>query len=352
MAFLDSYYTPSPLADKLAQYIEVGNIHNAVDFCVGDGKLLKAVAKRFSNVKLYGTDISKEAIEQLRNERSDIKLGYCDFKDDNSISKVSFLKNKLFDLIVMNPPFTCKGSIVEKICFDNNKFKVSTAMYFLLRALRFLSENGGLYAILPISCVYSEKDKKAWEYLQKNYNATLLEEPSPVCFSKDCAPNIVIVYVGRYEVIGNVKSKSVDFSTMPVKNIIRGCVRMQNLEFCRTKDSVLLIHTTNMQNGTLVGLKRIKQSILNTICGPGVVVPRVCNPNRKKVALLDISKEYALSDCVIVIQTETKEDAIKVRNHILSNWDVFVNINKGTGAQYTTLARMNALFGKTNNSNN
>ena len=346
MAFLDSYYTPSPLADKLAQYIEAGNIHNAVDFCVGDGNLLKAVAKRFSDINLYGTDISKEALEKLRNERSDIKLGYCDFKDDNSISEVSFLKNKLFDLIVLNPPFTCKGSIVEKIHFENNEFKVSTAMFFLLRALRFLSENGGLYAILPISGVYSEKDKKAWEYLLERYNASVLEEPSPVCFSKDCAPNIVIVYVGRYKVNSNAKSIPADFSTMPVKNIVRGCVRMQNLRLSKDKGAVPLIHTTNLQNGKLVGLQRIRQDSIVPIYGYGVVVPRVCNPNRNKVALLDINKEYALSDCVIVIQTETQEDAIKVRNHILSNWAEFASMYNGTGAKYTTLARMNALFGR------
>ena len=53
----DSYYTPPLLADKLVSFIVSSNISSAVDFCVGDGDLLKAVAKRYGDVELYGTDI-------------------------------------------------------------------------------------------------------------------------------------------------------------------------------------------------------------------------------------------------------------------------------------------------------
>lgn len=87
-------------------------------------------------------------------------LGECDFKDDDSVNNVQFLHDNTFDLVVLNPPFTCKGSVVEHLEFEREEFKVSTAMLFSMRVLRYLSERGGLYAILPISCVYSEKDKK------------------------------------------------------------------------------------------------------------------------------------------------------------------------------------------------
>lgn len=71
-------------------------------------------------------------------------------------------------MILLNPPFTCKGSIIEHVNLGEQDFKVSTAMLFLMRALRFLSDNGGLYAIMPISIIYSEKDKQAWNYLKIN----------------------------------------------------------------------------------------------------------------------------------------------------------------------------------------
>ena len=105
----DSYYTPPLLADKLVSFIVSSNISSAVDFCVGDGDLLKAVAKRYGDVELYGTDISDDALTKLSNDCPDWHLGKCDFRKDDSIGEVTFLIKRKFDLIVLNPPFTCKG---------------------------------------------------------------------------------------------------------------------------------------------------------------------------------------------------------------------------------------------------
>lgn len=346
MAGPDSYYTPSPLADQLLAHVTASQVRNAIDFCVGDGDLVKAVAKRYHEARLFGTDISSEALAKLKTDCPHIELGECDFREDESVNNVHFLHDSTYDLIVLNPPFTCKGSVVEHLEFEGVEFKVSTAMLFLMRALRYLSEDGGLYAILPISCVYSEKDKKAWEYLKANYNACILEEPTRVYFAKDCSPNIVLVYVGRYHVEVTHAQTAPDFSALPVTDIVRGCVRMQSPAYSNKKSAVHLIHTTNMQKGKLMGLRRIAPGQNLLVEGPGVVIPRVCNPNPSKIALLEGTHTYALSDCVIVLRTATQEDAIAVRDHILNHWQDFTTIYKGTGAQYTTLARTKALFGK------
>lgn len=342
----DSFYTPEPLADKLVEYISREGINSAIDFCVGDGDLLKAVAKRFQWVRLYGTDISNEAIAKLRSDCPQFVLAECDFRDDDSVEKVDFLRGKAFDLILMNPPFTCKGSLVESLEFEGQVFKVSTAMFFLMRALRFLSVNGGLYAIMPISCVYSQKDNKAWEYLKTHYHACILEESSRVSFSKDCAPNIVLVYAGMYAMPARAEAVKVDFSELPVVSVIRGSVKMQHPVYSLMLDAAYLIHTTNIQNGQLIGLRRIQSAQSQMVTGYGVVIPRVCNPHKNKIALLDGIHYYVLSDCVMLLQTSSMEDAVTVRNHILEHWDEFLTIYKGTGAQYTTLSRCNELFGK------
>ena len=341
----DSYYTPPLLADKLVSFIVSSNISSAVDFCVGDGDLLKAVAKRYGDVELYGTDISDDALTKLSNDCPDWHLGKCDFRKDDSIGEVTFLIKRKFDLIVLNPPFTCKGSVVENITFEGIEYRVSTAMLFLMRALKFLASNGGLYAILPISCVYSVKDRKAWNYLKDHYNACILEEPNKVSFTSKCAPNIVLVYVGYYKVNGIEKSNAFDFSSLPVTSILRGCVRMQNPKYSKSKNAVSLIHTTNLQKGELVKLKRIMTGQNILVSGNGVVVPRVCNPTPNKVALLDEETVYALSDCIIVLQTSTRIDAERLRDGIIEHWCDFVTVYKGTGAQYTKLERLKALFG-------
>lgn len=133
---------------------------------------------------------------------------------------------------------------------------------------------------------------------------------------------------------------------IPVTEIVRGCTRMQNPAYSKKKAAVPLIHTTNIQKGKLVDLKKIIPGNQRTVDGYGVVIPRVCNPSQDKIALLDGKHTYALSDCVMVLRTTSQKDAEQARNHILTNWLDFITIYKGTGAQYVTLERMRRLFGK------
>lgn len=346
MAGPDSFYTPTSLAEQLAGYVTAESVRSAIDFCVGDGDLLKAVAKQYEGVRFFGTDISEEAIDKLKGDCPEWELGVCDFKDDESVSNVQYLQDRTFDLIMLNPPFTCKGSIVEHAVLDEQEFRLSTAMLFMVRALKYLSEDGGLYAILPISCVYSDKDKATWNYLKENYNACVLSESDKVYFTKKCSPNIALVYVGHYPMVGHEIVRQHPFRTLPVTGVVRGCYRMQNPAYSKSRKAIPLVHTTNIQQGKLVNLRRIIPGIQLTIDGYGVVIPRVCNPNPNKVALLDGKRTYALSDCVIVLRTASQEDAEQVRTSILENWQDFVALYKGTGAQYTTVARVNEAFGK------
>ncbi len=343
MKGLDSYYTPIPLADKLVSYVIEKDITKVIDFCVGDGVLLKAVRKRFDNVQLFGTDISNEVIDKIANENTDWTLGVCDFRNSESIKALDFLNHEKFDLIMFNPPFTCKGSCIEHINIENKEFKVSTAMAFVMGALEFLSPQGGIYAILPISCVYSQKDRAAWHYLQTYYNACLLEEPMRVCFGDKCSPNIALVYMGNRTRKGYNTDLIADFSSLNILSVVRGCTRMQNPAYSNRKKALPLIHTTNIQDGELVNLKCVLPRGQQTIDGYGVVIPRVCNPSPKKIALLD-GRQYILSDCVMVLSTSTLEEAKLVRDCIIDNWSTFVSLYKGTGAQYTTLERVKKVF--------
>ncbi len=341
----DSYYTPEFLAEKLVGYVSGKHIRSVADFCVGDGVLLRAMSNCYKDVKFYGTDISKWVIDELIRKQPTWSLDVCDFRNDDSIEKVEFLRNQLFDLVLLNPPFTCKGSIVETFIFEGVEFKMSTAMLFLVRALRFLSEQGGLYAILPISCIYSQKDRVIWGYLKEKHNACVLEEPDRVRFTNKCAPNVVLVYVGKYHIDGIQEKQELSFRELPVVNVVRGSVRMQNLVECDDKTAVRLIHTTNIQKGKLVNLIRIGRSQAMRVKNNGVVIPRVCNPNKYKVALLSGKYSYYLSDCVIALLTNEYTEAIAVRKYIVENWNVFSMIYKGTGAQYTTTERVKELLG-------
>ena len=306
---IDPFYTPAPLATKLADYVDIEHVNRIADFCVGDGELIRAVRDKFPEAICYGVDICNNVIANLREKHPDWTLAVCDFENDESVNNVDFIRGMSFDLIMMNPPFTCKGSIVETIVFEGQNFKVSTAMKFVMRALEHLSATGGLYAILPISCVYSDKDKKAWGYLRKHHHACILEEPERVYFSKKCSPCIVLVYAGNRDIQRTYQNGVNPFLDLPIEDVVRGAIRMQGLKVNRSKNAKRLIHTTNMQNGKLAKVNKILTSY-NAITGFGVVIPRVCNPNRSKIVVLDNQKEYVLSDCVALLKTRTLEETI------------------------------------------
>jgi release factor glutamine methyltransferase len=80
-----------------------------LDLCTGSGCLALAIAKEFPDMQIYGSDISKVAIDcARRNARI------------NNIKNVIFLKGDLFgpfkqaplfDLIISNPPYVRTGEI-------------------------------------------------------------------------------------------------------------------------------------------------------------------------------------------------------------------------------------------------
>lgn len=346
----DSFYTPVYMAEQLVGYVQESDVHTIADFCVGDGRLLTAVHKRFPNAQLFGMDIAREIVNKLANQHADWVLTTCDFIDDEKVDKIVSRHLKEFDLILLNPPFSCKGSIINIVECEGIRFKVSTAMMFILKAIRFLSKNGGMYAILPISCVYSQKDRRAWKYLEKQYNACVLSEHSRISFAGKCAPNIALVYIGnqRHEIQESQKQSSNILSSSVIK-VTRGSVRMQGLKYTEDRKGIRLIHTTNLLNGKLVNVSKIEENVNSTECGYGVLIPRVCNPNLKKIVLLKKLQKFVLSDCVIFLKTETVEQAQDVYNSIINNWQVFVRLYSGTGAQYTTIERVKAMFPVPNN---
>lgn len=338
----DSFYTPTYLAEQLVRYVTKLDVRTIADFCVGDGRLLAAAHQRFHKAQLFGMDIDQEIINQLSNQHNDWVLNVCDFKDDEEVNRIV---QKNFDLILLNPPFSCKGSIINIIEHEGITFKVSTAMMFILKAIRFLSQSGSMYAILPVSCVYSQKDRKAWNYLKDQYNAHILAEHNRISFVGKCAPNIVLVYVGNQKKDVNKPQQQISIIlSHSVKEVTRGIVRMQGLHYSKSKKSILLVHTTNLQDGKLVNLTRIKGNYNRIEEGCGVLIPRVCNPNPHKIVLVRNRKKIVLSECVIFLKTATPELAEEVYNSIMRNWQVFVQIYTGTGAQYTTMERVKAMF--------
>lgn len=341
----DAYYTPDGLATRLLNFV-VGEPRTAVDFCVGDGGLLRATEQRFTDIACFGTDISEEVIDGLAVRQPSWRLGQCDFRDVEALARIAFLQGATFDLIVLNPPFTCRGSSIEKVMIGEEEYHVSTAMSFLVGALPYLSETGAVYAILPVGCVYSQKDRKCWEYLKREYNACVLSEVQKAYFNHECTPNIVLVYLGKnpYPYITEQVAQAEPQMTVELQGISRGRLGVYEKNKVKVgKKRIPFIHTTNMRNGELVDVGYTKEGLKEAVKGNGVLIPRVCNPNKEKIVVYD-GREAILSDCVVLLHTRTKKQAVQLKRHIVRNWDEFKKIYVGTGARYVTMERLRAYF--------
>ena len=95
-----------------------------MDICTGSGALAVALAKRFPKARVYGLDISDEALEVVRenSRRQEVDVQYVQ-GDVLQTGPLSLLENfgslaqEGFDLIISNPPYVCAS---EAACMRPN----------------------------------------------------------------------------------------------------------------------------------------------------------------------------------------------------------------------------------------
>lgn len=339
----DLHYTPTTLAEHLISFIEKQDVFSIADFCVGEGELLKAAKKKWTKARLYGCDIAGNTVALMKKEHPDWKLGKCDFLNPRSRRSSTILKNK-YDLILLNPPFTCKGATIISVFLDGEEYNMSTAMAFFVEAIEYLKEDGVMYAILPQSIAYSQKDKKIRSYLEKRYNFRILEECNNQEFEK-CAPNIVLASINDKNIFGSnfdYSPKQLDTGIDHIE-IMRGNISMHKIKEVR-KSALFLIHSTNLQNNIITNLKYKVNNINSRIEGPALLIPRVGQPNINKICIISSKDAYALSDCIIALKMKTIEECYSLKELIIKNWIDFSLLFKGTGAKYITLERIKIFF--------
>jgi tRNA1(Val) A37 N6-methylase TrmN6 len=334
---IDPHYTPKDLADRLVNYIKKKKALSIADFCVGEGDLLKAANTKWASAKFYGNDISSQVIRLLKIKYPDWILGNCDFLNPNSRNRSIIFKRK-YDVILLNPPFTCKGSTIQSVLFEKKEYHVSTAMAYLLEAIKYLNVNGVIYAILPQSIAYSRKDDKIRAYLKNKYYFKFITELNNQWFKK-CAPNIVLASINDK----NIVCLNQSFKKMKVKvgdlTIQRGRMGMYKIDKNK-KCGIPLVHTTNIINGRITGIKYKVNKKCSRITGPAILVNRVGQPSKEKVCILLSKEMYAISDCIIGIKLDNISSCHKLKKMIIDNWSDFSNLYKGTGAKYITINRL------------
>lgn len=161
------YYTPLEVAEFLVAQLNIKKPDKAIDICCGSCNLLKAVSKRWNEVKLFGVDV-------INNIDSDIIFS-CEDGRNFAINS----KDK-YPLVLANPPF-------DKITINNEYPDLYSKLYnckkttrleieMLYANLLLLENNGTLLIILPSTFVTAERYEKYRVYLATKYTISGIYE--------------------------------------------------------------------------------------------------------------------------------------------------------------------------------
>jgi predicted RNA methylase len=334
---IDQFYTPAHVALSSLHGLNKKGIKKVADFAIGNGSLIRAL--NFKPKTIIGLDLNKTVIGKLKREYPNWDLKNGDFiSPTKPTSKWLSLFEKQLDLILLNPPFSCKGGSRIIIEDDGQVLKCRTALAFVVKALRYLNYNGTLIAILPLSTFKSESDNLVIKHLQKKWSITFGTKFGRNSF-EGCFPNSVVVSISRRNTTTKahlIKPPILD-SNFKVE-ILRGSVRMHETH---VDGKYKVIHTTNLKNSLF-----IKKNLEGTNSkeryaqGIYICIPRVCKPNKSKIVLVKDRKIHILSDCVIGLRAENTDQTILLQKLILSNWSKFEKLYESTCAPYLTIKQI------------
>ena len=109
-------------------------------------------------------------------------------------------------------------------------------------------------------------------------------------------------------------------------------------------DSIAFIHSTHLQNFTVSAYDEVRGRLGRYAIGPMVLLPRVGQPKRSKVAQYFGSDAFMLSDCVIALMCRSPESAELLWNDLQDNWSLLEQEYVGSGARYITNQRLSRLL--------
>lgn len=338
---IDSIFTPKGVATRLISYFSNPKEGITVaDFAAGAGDLLVAAEKVLNNPIIIATDINRTLISEIRLKNTNWITGKCDFLNAQSRNKCFALRDKrnAVSLILLNPPFSCRGGKVYNINVNGFKTKSSKGLAFLLTSLNYLADDGEVIAIMPAGSIYSEKDSAAWKFIKKNYYVEILERNESCVFKGKNASTFILRILKRHCPNNEQPDSPMIFSAKYFARIKRGSIQMNNVVYDLSEDSVPLIHTTCIKGCELHLNGRVVTN-RSLIYGPAILLPRICNPVTKKLALGYFDK-VAISDCIIAIQCDKYAQLKRIFKILNNNWKNISECYYGTGAKYITINRL------------
>lgn len=201
------------------------------------------------------------------------------------------------------------------------------------------SRRAQLLAIVPSGTLDNEKDKLLWSKITASYNVSVLGENHPLSFHgiriRTHTIRIFCRSLQAQEHSWNPCLRdSHTLSKVSRWSVKRGTCQMNTTS--KHKRGLPVLHTTNLTDNSLSFQNLSYRSGHWTISGPLVLLPRVCNPNTKKVGTYLSTVPLVLSDCLFGVRCKSRAEAVQLAQYISKDWKAFSRFYKGTCAQFLT----------------
>jgi len=345
---IDSIYTPSAVAHFMVDSagVMLGAKDLVADFAAGSGELLIAAHERWPLAQIVATDISRDETKLLKRKGGNWEIGTCDFLDPKSRNHSQVLRRVLgkTSLVIINPPFSCRGGTRISASASGTWVKCSIGMAFVVNSVDYLATGGTLVAILPSGCLTSERDVKARELLRKLGVIEIVKHNGHRTFPEATVETVVIRFLKgkKSEEPSEEINKNPDVDTDCTASIylVRGNIQMNEIEFGKGNEGVILIHSTDLKEGEVSSGRKVINKRARLVAGPMVLLPRVGRAMKEKIVCYTEDETFALSDCVVAVMCHSKESAEKVWESLTKNWNLIEKSYTGSGAKYITINRI------------
>ena len=354
---MDRIYTPPYLAALMAKGSRARPSQSeefvVADFAAGSGELLLAAVAVWPKATMVATDIDSQAVRNLRTISDSWRTGVCDFLNPRSQQSSHILRSLKgrINLVLLNPPFSCRGGKRVSATIGGVSLKCSVGLAFVVNSIDYLTESGELIAVLPEGSLTSEKDATTWTLLRKMGDTEILKTNGLRTFARAAVRTAVVRFQKRHSCVEtepspvlNTRSASCHDLHPPVR-IVRGTTQMSEIQRGEGyTDSIAFIHSTHLQDFAVSSHYEVRSPRRRCAVGPMVLLPRVGQPKRSKVARYLDSSIFMLSDCVIALMCHSSEAADLLWNDLQANWSLLEQEYVGSGARYITNRRLSDLL--------
>jgi hypothetical protein len=295
-----------------------------------------------------GVDLDAQALRKLSHRFQGCELWCCDFLSSPDRFEAALLRwfGKV-DVVLLNPPFTNRGSMKWEANILGEKVSCSLGLAFLIRSLLFLSPDGELVALLPSGSLSSERDAEAWKTIRKYFSVNATERFGEHTFN-ECNAHTTLIRLKRINGEMRRPKKKVGRKSgtgeQGYVTVHRGNFDVTSRSQTDPRGQAHLVHTTHLGEGGVHLNGTVVSEQYYHVSDHAILLPRVSRFSAGKIALYEGRKKIAPSSCIIAMKGDSKQLTIRLHKRLLENIAGLNECYSGTCAQYTTLRKVRAFI--------